>query len=106
MLGKRQKETLESMAKSLNAEPEGLKIQVNIHRQRPYTRELGGGIAVSVAFYDTTTDKEVKMENRWLSDCANDSTAIEKGREIARHLVNVLGCPKDRIRIRRVESRL
>lgn len=103
-LGKRQRATLDDYANILIVQPQIVRIEVQILPWRRFTREAGGGSGFPIIIKPFATDedgKEHDMESQWLSTCTENWSAIEKGIEIARYLVDK-GCPKGRIKLRRM----
>ncbi len=108
-LGKRQKEDLAQLIE-LGTKPmrEGhIRFEVWIGHYRPY-RDVpipGGhvrmnkrGIDITVYPFECYEEGDYAMQCHWFACCEYDYTALEKGQEIARYLVEH-GVPKERVRL-------
>lgn len=94
-LGQWQRATLDKYVTSMLATTE-TRIRIFIEARRLYTRELGSGMAITITMFE----KDERQYGDWIANCQHDHTAVDKGKEIARYLVDA-GCPKDRIRVQR-----
>lgn len=98
MLGKSQKETLESFANYLQHDHEVLRI--TIHPYRPYTREFGSGFPISISLWYTDVDPPDKDLQSQIALCQHRYTAFDKAKELARYLCDEQGIPRNKISIK------
>jgi len=98
MLGSDQRATLNRFAEQVKQQPEIARLMISILPFRYFTREAGGGSGhpIIISLYEGDT----RGNYVWIAKCSYDDTAVEKGKEIARYLVDQ-GCPKERIKVER-----
>ena len=97
--GKRQQEELNALAATAKPMKEGhVRFEVQIRARRAYTREFGGGMAIVVQSYEVYEEGEYKFQCKWIANCQYDYTALERGQEIARYLVDQ-GVPREHVRL-------
>lgn len=96
---KRQEEDLNAAVELYKAGPAVIRLQVNILPYRQYTREFGKGIDIVVVSYECYEEADYRLTYEHISRCQENYTALEKGKEIARWLVEQ-GVPRDKVRLR------
>lgn len=97
--GKRQQEVLNAAVELYKQSPAIIRLQVNILPYRHYMREFGKGIDIVVVSYECYEEADYRLTYEHISRCQEDYTALEKGKAIARWLVEQ-GVPKDKVRLR------
>lgn len=101
-LGKQQRIELDALAATAKPMSEGhVRFQVQIRARRAYTREFGSGMAIVVQSYEVYAEGEYPFQCKWIANCQHDYTALEKGQEIARYLVEK-GIPREHVKLNRV----
>lgn len=97
-LGTRQRKELDEFIAIAIRQPDIIRFDIIIGKQRQYTREFGRGMSITVTVVECYEDGDYRLTGAWIADCQYDYTAIEKGKEIANYIVEA-GIAKERVKL-------